>query len=91
MTRPVHAEAIASTTHFCRSTGTRETTVGGSRFCATVKDVIATVTLLIILKASIDKIFGTTEGDAVFHGHVSGISITGPRESAALDIVPTRG
>lgn len=67
-----------------------ETTVGGRGFCAAIKDVIATVTLLIVLEASIDEVLIATEGDAVFHGHVSGIGIAGSCESTTLDVIPTR-
>jgi hypothetical protein len=88
---PVHAKAIASTTDFCRVTGTRETTVGGGSLRATIDDVISTVTFLTILEAGIDEIFIATEGDTVFHGHVCGVGITIPCESTALDIIPTQG
>lgn len=76
MAGPIHAEAIASTANFCRIPGARETTVGGRSFCATVEDVIATVTFLIILKAGIDEIFVAAKGDTIFHSHVRGIGIT---------------
>jgi hypothetical protein len=89
LTGVVHAEAIASPTHFCRIAGARETAVGGRRFCATIEDVIATVAFLIVLEAGIDEILTVTVVDTVFHGHMRGVSVTGPREGATVDIIPT--
>lgn len=87
MTGPVHAKAIASTTDFRRITSARETAVRRCGLCAAIEDIIATVAFLIIFEASIDEIFSVTKRDAVFHGHVHGVGITAPCESAAADII----
>lgn len=76
MAGPIHAEAIASAAYFCGISGARETTVGGGSFCATIDNIIATVTFLIIFEAGVDEIIITAVGDAIFHSHVRGIGIT---------------
>ena len=85
----VYAEAIPSTTHFGGISGTRETAVGGLRFCTTVDDEITAVTFLVPLEASVVVILTVAEVDTTFNGHARGIDIRGPRESPALNVIPT--
>ena len=40
-----------------------------------------------VIITNLDEIFSVTKRDAVFHGHVHGVGITAPCESAAADII----